>query len=67
MYYKHDYGTYLFGDFTLGKHPGANVLSAYWYNRNLRIFRKLQEITENPNDCILLILETPMPPYFGNF
>ena len=34
---------------------GADILSIYWYNRNLRIFRKLQEITESSKDRILVI------------
>lgn len=53
--HKYGYGTYFTGDFRLGETRGADVLSAYWYNRNLRIFRKVQEMTESPDDRILLI------------
>ncbi|MEO6549765.1 MAG: DUF5694 domain-containing protein [Ferruginibacter sp.] len=49
------YGAYLIGDFKLDNHRGADILSIWWYNRNLRIFRKLQEITENKEDRILII------------
>lgn len=50
-----DFGAYLVGDFKLDNGRGADILSIWWYNRNLRIFRKLQQITENPNDRILVI------------
>lgn len=53
--HQYGYGAYLIGDFKLDEHRGADVLSTYWYNRNLRIFRKLQEITENKKDRILVI------------
>jgi hypothetical protein len=46
---------YLIGDFKLDNERGVDILSSWWYNRNLRIFRKLQLITESPNDRILLI------------
>lgn len=53
----HDYlyGAYLVGDFKLDDYRGADILSMWWYNRNLRIFRNLQKITENENDRILMI------------
>ena len=53
----HDYiyGAYLVGDFKLEDYRGADILSMWWYNRNLRIFRNLQKITENKNDRILMI------------
>jgi Family of unknown function (DUF5694) len=53
--HKLGYGAYLVGDFKLDNHRGADILSIWWYNRNLRIFRKLQEITESPKDRILVI------------
>jgi pheromone shutdown protein TraB len=31
-------------------------LSIWWYNRNLRIFRKLQQITEDAKDRILVVI-----------
>lgn len=54
-YHKYAFGMYLIDDFKLKKYQGADNLSTYWYNRNLRIFRNLQEITESENDRILLI------------
>ncbi|WP_455169751.1 DUF5694 domain-containing protein [Aegicerativicinus sediminis] len=54
-YHQYDYGAYLIGDFKLGDARGADIISSWWYNRNLRIFRKLQLITENANDRILLV------------
>jgi hypothetical protein len=54
-YHKLGYGAYLVGDFKLDNQRGADILSIWWYNRNLRIFRKLQEITESSNDRILVI------------
>ena len=55
-FHQFDYGCYLIGDFRLGETQGPDVLGSYWYNRNLRIFRKVQELTENSEDRILLIL-----------
>jgi hypothetical protein len=54
---SHDYGygAYLVGDFKLENYRGADILSMWWYNRNLRIFRNLQKITESKNDRILMI------------
>lgn len=54
-YHKLGYGAYLIGDFKLENQRGADALSIWWYNRNLRIFRKLQEITESSKDRILVI------------
>jgi hypothetical protein len=36
-------------------YTGVDWYSASWYNRNLRIFRNLQRITDNPGDKILVI------------
>ncbi len=55
-FHQYDYGCYLVGDFRLGYTQGPDVLGSYWYNRNLRIFRNVQELTENSEDRILLIL-----------
>jgi hypothetical protein len=49
------YGAYLVGDFKLDDTRGADILSIWWYNRNLRIFRKVQQITQGPQDRILMI------------
>lgn len=53
--HQYGYGTYLIGDFKLDNERGADILSFWWYNRNVRIFRKLQTITDNPKDRILVI------------
>lgn len=50
------YGAYLVGDFKLDNERGADILSFWWYNRNVRIFRKLQRITKNKEDRILVII-----------
>ena len=36
-------------------YTGVDWYSATWFNRNLRIFRNIQRITESPNDRILVI------------
>ena len=54
-FHKVEYGGYLIGDFKLDNLRGADILSIWWYNRNLRIFRKLQEITSSTNDRILVL------------
>lgn len=53
--HQYGYGVYLVGDFKLDHLRGADIISSWWYNRNLRIFRKLQKITQSPNDRILVI------------
>ena len=54
-YHQYGYGAYLIGDFKLDNERGADILSYWWYNRNVRIFRKLQTIVESPADRILVI------------
>lgn len=54
-WHQHNYGLYLIGDFKLDNERGADILSYWWYNRNVRIFRKLQTITENKNDRVLVV------------
>jgi hypothetical protein len=54
--HNYGYGAYLTGDFKLGEFQGADLLSVWWYNRNLRIFRNIQRITEGPEDRILLVI-----------
>jgi hypothetical protein len=49
------YGAYLVGDFKLGDTRGADALAMHWYSRNLRIFRHIQQITNSPNDRILVL------------
>ena len=54
-YHRLGYGAYLVGDFKLDSTRGADILSIWWYNRNLRIFRKLQDIKATKEDRILII------------
>jgi hypothetical protein len=53
--HQYGYGAYLVGDFKLGESRGADILSIWWYNRNLRIFRNIQSISTGPEDRILVI------------
>ncbi|MCI3937376.1 DUF5694 domain-containing protein [Chryseobacterium aahli] len=55
-YHQYEYGAYLTGDFKLREHDGADLLALYWYSRNLRIFRKIQQIPKNAEDRILVIV-----------
>lgn len=50
------YGAYLVGDFKLDDTRGADVLSIWWYNRNLRVFRKIQQIKASTEDRVLIIV-----------
>ncbi len=43
-------------DFVLDGYTGADVMSIYWFNRNLRTVRNIQEITENEEDRILVLM-----------
>lgn len=54
-YHQYEYGAYLTGDFKLREHDGADLLALYWYNRNLRMFRKIQSIPTTSEDRILVI------------
>jgi hypothetical protein len=54
--HNYGYGAYLIGDFKLGKFRGADLISIWWYNRNLRIFRNIQRMTESPEDRILVVI-----------
>jgi hypothetical protein len=52
------HGAYLVGWFKLsrdGDYAGVDRISA-WYNRNLRIFRNLQRITDGPRERIILLI-----------
>jgi hypothetical protein len=49
------FGAYLNGDFKLGDTEGADALALYWYSRNLKIYRKIQQITTSPDDRVLVI------------
>ena len=52
---QRDFGSYLLGDFKNGNYEGADALASYWYDRNLRIFRNIQRITNSPKDRILVL------------
>jgi len=50
------HGAYLVSDdFKLDEHRGADALAVYWYTRNLRIFRNIQNIETSPDDRILVL------------
>lgn len=50
------HGAYLVGDdFKLDEHRGADALALYWYTRNLRIFRNIQNLETSPDDRILVL------------
>ncbi|WP_347924572.1 DUF5694 domain-containing protein [Pontimicrobium sp. SW4] len=50
-----NFGLYLTGSFATGEGQGADNFSMWWYNRNARIFANIVNITESPNDRILVI------------
>lgn len=56
---KNDHSTYLKGLFLFeekkGDYAGTDWISASWFNRNLRIFRNIQRITDQPTERILVI------------
>ncbi len=54
--HEYGYGAYLIGDFKLGEYRGADLLAVSWYDRNLRIFRNIQRITESNDDRILVVI-----------
>lgn len=56
QYHQYDYGMYLIGKFKTENNQGADHLSMWWYNRNLRIFRNIIGITESTDDRILVIM-----------
>lgn len=53
--HQYGYGAYLSGDFKLREYDGADMLALYWYSRNLRMFRNIQNIPHNNGDRILVI------------
>ena len=50
-----NFGLYLTGSITRGNGQGADNFSMWWYNRNARIFANIVNITESPEDRILVI------------
>lgn len=58
-YIREDHQRYIRWNARIGlgdKYPGANWLSHYWYDRNIKIYVNLTRITESANDRILLII-----------
>jgi hypothetical protein len=59
-YIKERLSTYLLHPFKYEEQPGdftgVDFESGRWFNRNLRIFRNIQRIPQNPEDRILLII-----------
>lgn len=54
--HKYIYGAYLTGWFKDESNQGADHLSMWWYNRNLRIFRNILGITTSPEDRVLILI-----------
>jgi len=56
---KSDLGTYLLGIFKYetkdNEFFGADFVTGWWFNRNLRIFRNIQKINAKPTDRVLVI------------
>jgi hypothetical protein len=51
-----NYGLYFNGEyFKRGKYRGADALAMEWYNRNLRIYRNIQNVTTSVDDRILVL------------
>ncbi|MEZ4797349.1 MAG: DUF5694 domain-containing protein [Flavobacteriaceae bacterium] len=50
-----NFGLYLTGSYATGEGQGADNFSMWWYNRNARIFANIVNITEGPEDRILVI------------
>ncbi len=53
------YGHYFVDFFKIrqgDEYPGADVLSGWWYHRNLRIFTNILELIDSPEERILLII-----------
>lgn len=63
---RRGWGAYLVGDFRLGEHKGADVLSIGWYDRNLRIYRNIQRIETDPEDRILVLFGAGHIPILKN-
>lgn len=52
---KRYHGAYLIGDFKTDDYRGADALTMYWYSRNLRIFRNIQQVVDSPDDRVLVL------------
>ncbi len=51
-----NFGLYLTGSISTGEGQGANYLSMNWYNRNVRIFSNIINLTEGDSDRIMVII-----------
>lgn len=49
-------GAYFIGDFKLRDYDGADALAMYWYTRNFRIARNIQNIITSPDDRVLVLI-----------
>lgn len=74
-YFKHlnseeahlaNYGLYMTGNMGKAEGQAADHLSMWWYNRNLRIFSKIVNMTEGPDDRILVIFGNGHASIFRN-
>ena len=54
--HQYGYGHYLTNWFKTEGNGGADFLSIWWYNRNLRIFRNIQDITNSPEERIMVLM-----------
>lgn len=62
------FGSYIEGgQFDSENFEGADALSMFWINRNLRIYRNIQKIGFNENDRILILFGTSHIPLFKFF
>ena len=51
-----NFGLYLTGAMATDDYDGADKLSIWWYNRNVRIFSNILKLTSGPEDRILLVI-----------
>lgn len=50
------FGSYIGGgQFDAKRYEGADALSMFWFNRNLRIYRNIQNIITSPRDRVLVL------------
>ena len=54
--HQYGYGAYLNGWLKTDNNQGADFFSMWWYNRNLRIFRNIQGITNDPEERIMVLM-----------
>ena len=58
-YVRLEHGDYLHGRFDVGagkEYVGADSLTGWWYNRNLRIFENVRRLVSSPNERVLVIV-----------